>query len=95
MSKLTSADAQQLRPLAQATHTQEHLVALLGRSLGEQVARDRVAQVAGALGLGGALTVDQALAILEQLARGSDLVSIAARFAKARVHLAWSASHAA
>lgn len=65
------------------------LAGILARSLGEDAARAHVDRVADALGLAAEITATEALAILEKLATEDGLTGIAARFAKARVHLAW------
>lgn len=66
------------------------LVGLLSPSLGDEKAREAVAQAAAALGLHAEL-IDrkQALGILEHVARTAGLVGIAARFAKTHIHLKW------
>ncbi len=71
--------------------TRDDLITLLSRSLGEDAARLYVVEAAGDLRLGDQLAVADALAILEKLAGSPGLVGVAARFAKARVHLAWLA----
>jgi hypothetical protein len=65
------------------------LTSILSRSLGEDGARAHVDRAADGLGLGDALGIGDALRVLEQLADEPGNVGISARFAKARVHLAW------
>lgn len=71
---------------------QTDLAEVLSRTLGEEGARAHVARVAKQLGIGDELTAAQALTILEALAGEAGIVGISARFAKARIHLAWDES---
>lgn len=65
------------------------LVEALARGLGKDAARVHVDTAADALGCGADLDAEEALRVLERLALEPGLVGVAARFAKARVHLNW------
>lgn len=71
------------------SRTRHDLADILGRTLGVDAARAHVDRVAQTLGVGEQVTAAQALSILEALASETGLVGISARFAKARIHLAW------
>lgn len=70
--------------------TRKDLAAILARSIGEEAALEHIDRVARTLGLGVGLSSAEALRVLEQLAVEPGLIGVAARFAKARVHLAWA-----
>lgn len=62
---------------------------MLARSLGNDTATQAVDTAAQVVGAGQNLSRDDALRVLEQIAREQGIVGIAARFAKSRVHLVW------
>ena len=62
---------------------------MLARSLGNDTAAKTVDLAAQAVGAGQNLSREDALRVLEQIAREPGIVGIAARFAKSRVHLVW------
>jgi hypothetical protein len=66
------------------------LIMLLGATLGEEKAREVITEAAKSLGLwDDEYDREQTLQILERIAQQPDLVGIAARFVKSRVHLQW------
>jgi hypothetical protein len=66
------------------------LVGLLSPSLGDEKAREVVTSAAAAIGLHDqVIDRQQALVVLEHIARASGLVGITARFAKTHIHLKW------
>ena len=69
--------------------TIDDLVALLSQAIGNDKAEQEILGAAEALGLSrsSALSVPQALGILETVAESPGLVGVAARFAKSRLHL--------
>jgi hypothetical protein len=75
--------------MTKSTHPRLGLVDLLGRSLGADKAAEAVNVAAQELGLGELLSRDEALRLLEHVARQPGIVGITARFAKSRVHLVW------
>jgi hypothetical protein len=67
------------------------LVDLLQKSLGAQIAQDRVGKSVEQLGLdGAALSEEDALRVLELLACEKGLVGTSARFVKVRLMLVWA-----
>lgn len=67
------------------------LVDLLSHSLGPQVASERVRTTVKKLGLdAGALSEEQALSVLDEMAKEKGLVGTGARFTKARLMLVWA-----
>ena len=73
-------------------HPRQTLTDMLARSLGNETAARTVDTAAQAVGAGERLSRDDALRVLEQIAREQGIVGIAARFAKSRVHLVWGAT---
>ena len=71
------------------TKTRADLIDLLSRSLGSETAAAHVNDVADKLGVSHEMTIKEALRVLETLADEPGLLGIAARFTKARVHMAW------
>jgi hypothetical protein len=71
------------------TRRRADLAAILSRSLGDDAAAREVGRVADGLGLPQEISALEALQILDGLAAEPGILGIAARFAKARVHLAW------
>lgn len=71
------------------THTREELAQLLSQNLGVEKATEIVRLACEQLGSPPALTLEQALAVLEKIAESPGLVGITARFAKGRVILQW------
>ncbi len=74
------------------SRTRHDLAEILSRTLGIDAARAHVDRAAAALGVDDNLTSADALFILEALAGEPGIVGISARFAKARIHLAWDDS---
>jgi hypothetical protein len=67
------------------------VVALLAATLGWEMSEDRVANAMRRLGMsGGALTHEQGLAILDDLAKEPGMVGVTARFARSRADLSGS-----
>lgn len=67
----------------------QDIITALARSLGGEHARNLVESHTQALGFNGqALTREQALAVLEEIANQPGIVGITGRFAKARLHIA-------
>ncbi len=67
-----------------------HLLAsLLAPTIGDERAGALVRDQARAMGLPEQIDLDQALALLEEVARLPGVTGIAARFAKTRIHLSW------
>ncbi len=65
------------------------VAALLAPTLGGERAGTLVREAATSLNLGSDVDLDQALVLLEQIARMPGVTGIAARFAKTRIHLSW------
>ncbi|MEM9195359.1 MAG: hypothetical protein AAGF12_39680 [Myxococcota bacterium] len=64
-----------------------HLIAMLSEAIGEHKAALAVREQQDALGLGSAMSKEEALMLLEHLAGGEDIVAAVARFAKVRLLL--------
>ncbi|MEW5852176.1 MAG: hypothetical protein AB2A00_25530 [Myxococcota bacterium] len=70
--------------------SRDDVAGALSQSLGKAKADELVSRVATELGLpAGALTVPQALSILEHIAQQPGIVGVTARFAKSRMVLRW------
>ncbi|MEM9071250.1 MAG: hypothetical protein AAGE52_22250 [Myxococcota bacterium] len=65
----------------------ESITALLSHTLGDATARRVVWRHARALKLPEELTQEEALRLLERIAKEDGIVGITARFAKTRIHL--------
>ena len=67
----------------------DHLARLLGKAVGDEKALDVVRSACDALGLDSrhALSLGEALDVLERIAAQPGIVGITARFAKSRLHL--------
>lgn len=62
---------------------------LLAATLGDERAGTLVREHARSLAFGEDIDLDQALALLEEIAKVPGVTGIAARFAKTRIHLSW------
>jgi hypothetical protein len=62
---------------------------LISATVGEEKAEQIVETTAGSMGLKRNVDIDEALKLLESIARTSGVVGVAARFAKGRIHLTW------
>ncbi len=67
----------------------EIVIALLKPTLGEERASALVRETAAIMDIGGDVDLDQALGLLERIARAGGVTGVAARFAKTRIHLSW------
>jgi hypothetical protein len=77
--------------MSKERHKRADLVALFRSAIGEATGDKVVSSAASRLGLSiDSFTLDEALAVLEQVATEPGLVGIIARFAKTRIILSWS-----
>lgn len=66
----------------------EHLCGIMGQSLGQEKAHEVLSRAAAQVGVSNLMSREDALNVLESVALNEDgLISIAARFAKSRIHL--------
>lgn len=85
-----SIQSLQPTPRSPSPIAREEVIALLTPALGEAPARLAVYKTCDALGFRSVeLTLDDALAILDRLAKSPGLLGISARFAKMRAILLW------
>jgi hypothetical protein len=69
------------------SRSRRDLIEMLARSLGAEAAQAHVVRAADRLGLGQEIGPAEALRVFEELTNEPGLVGVAARFAKARLHL--------